>query len=344
MTTSELMLTSHSAITTLHPTYGPIQTVEEAYDHYTTLVLFVKHVLHASIDYGEIPGTEKKPVLLLPGAEKLSNFFGLGIQLSTIDQILDWTGQDHNGEPFFYFNVLCRLTRHDGTIYELTASANSWEEKWRRRWVGLYDVPKHIKPESLLTKGGLISEFEFAIRGQQTTGQYGKPLEYWQAWVQAIQENRATKIKRKTKKGDQDAWEMDGTQYALPNERIYDQVNTIQAIAAKRAFVRGVNYAVGASQFFTSDMEKLYNGEEEGREEGEGGSSSLGANGLAETTDEGKQRLILELTRGVNGSPIWYPDGYAIRDALNELHLAYTSTADHQSIKERLIAYAQEHR
>lgn len=47
------------------------------------------------------------------------------------------------------------------------------------------------------------------------------------------------------------------TEYRVPNEDIYSQVNTIQKMAQKRAFVGAVLIACNASAFFTQDMEDI---------------------------------------------------------------------------------------
>src|SRR5438309_4966125 len=51
-------------------------------------------------DYGVIPGTKQK-TLLQPGADKLNNLFGLVPRFEVEKEDLDWTGSDHDGEPFF---------------------------------------------------------------------------------------------------------------------------------------------------------------------------------------------------------------------------------------------------
>ena len=64
------------------------------------------------VDYGRIPGTSEN-TLLKPGAEKLTSFFGLSPSFSVEEKEIDWTGEEHSGEPFFYFQYRCRLLRGD---------------------------------------------------------------------------------------------------------------------------------------------------------------------------------------------------------------------------------------
>ncbi len=54
-----------------------------------------------------------------------------------------------------------------------------------------------------------------------------------------------------------DAWEIDSTLYRVPNEDIASQVNTVQKIGQKRAFVAATLIGVNASEFFTQDIEDL---------------------------------------------------------------------------------------
>ena len=88
--------------------------------------------MREGVDYGVIPGTDK-PTLLKPGAEKLCTLFGLTSRFEIIRSAEDWTGADHNGEPFFFYLYRCRLHRGDMIIAEGDGSANSWEQKYRYR-------------------------------------------------------------------------------------------------------------------------------------------------------------------------------------------------------------------
>ena len=90
--------------------FMPAMSIELAVERYNTITEFVSRVLRRDVDYGMIPGTDKL-TLLKPGAEKLTTFFGLSTRFRLIERIEDWTGEDHNGEPFFYYLYRCQLSR-----------------------------------------------------------------------------------------------------------------------------------------------------------------------------------------------------------------------------------------
>ncbi len=56
--------------------FMPALSIELAVERYNAVTEFVSRVLRKDVDYGVIPGTEKR-TLLKPGAEKLTTFFGL---------------------------------------------------------------------------------------------------------------------------------------------------------------------------------------------------------------------------------------------------------------------------
>ena len=115
-----------------HEPFMPALSVRQALDRFNQVVEFVRTVMRDGVDYGVIPGTDK-PTLLKPGAEKLCTLFGLTSRFEIIRSAEDWTGADHNGEPFFFYLYRCRLCRGDLIIAEGDGSANSWEQKYRYR-------------------------------------------------------------------------------------------------------------------------------------------------------------------------------------------------------------------
>lgn len=208
-------------------------------------------------DYGTIPGTNK-PTLFKPGAEKLTTFFGLTVEFDSMETVEDWIGDQHGGEPFFYYWFRCRLSRADRLIAEADGSCNGWESRYRWRWVSADDIPAGHNRDQLKNRRGSLSEFVFAVNKAETAGQYGKPAEYWQQFKDAIASGTAKKGKRSTKKGDEyETWEIDTTVYRVPNEDVFSQVNTLQKMAQKRALVAATLIAVNASEFFTQDLEDL---------------------------------------------------------------------------------------
>ena len=73
------------------------------------LQAFIKEAMEEGIDYGTIPGTDK-PTLYQPGAQKLSEFYGLAASFAFDVQTEDWD------KPFFYYRVVCSLTRSKSVV------------------------------------------------------------------------------------------------------------------------------------------------------------------------------------------------------------------------------------
>jgi hypothetical protein len=138
-------------------------------------------------------------------------------------------------------------------------SCNSWEAKYRYRWVAEEQVPEHLDRTLLLKRGvrRTLCEFEFAIERAETTGTYGKPAEHWQRFRDAIRTETARPVEKLTRRGNSVAWEIDvdTTLYRIPNPDVADVVNTIQKMAQKRALVAATLIATSASEFFTQDVE-----------------------------------------------------------------------------------------
>jgi hypothetical protein len=239
-------------------TFMPAMEVAQAIARRKAVVALVKSEMwNNETDAGAVPGTDK-PTLRKPGAEKLVTFFGLSpkfpIALATV--IEDWTGQEHGGEPLFYYRYTCQLWHGAQFVAEADGSCNSRESKYRYRWVGPEDVPIGVDRDMLKKRVGSITEFAFAVEKAETSGKYGKAAEYWQQFKDAIARGTARKVQRETRTGSKrDAWEIDATVYRIPNDDIASQVNTIQKMAQKRALVGATLLAVNASEFFTQDLE-----------------------------------------------------------------------------------------
>jgi hypothetical protein len=207
--------------------FMPAMSIELAVERYNAVTEFVSRVLRRDIDYGVIPGTEKR-TLLKPGAEKLTTFFGLSTRFQLLERIEDWTGAEHDGEPFFYYLYRCRLYRGELLIAESDGSCNSREQKYRYR-EAQRACPSCGQP--------------CIIKGRE---------EYGGGWLCF------------KKKGGCGAKFADGDQQIesqqtgrVFNPDIADQVNTIQKMAQKRSLVGAVLLAVNASEFFTQDVEDM---------------------------------------------------------------------------------------
>jgi hypothetical protein len=205
--------------------FMPAMSIEAAVERYNTITEFVSRVLRRDVDYGQIPGTDKL-TLLKPGAEKLTTFFGLSTHFALIERIEDWTGEDHDGEPFFYYLYRCQLYRNELLIAEADGSCNSREQKYR------YREAQRMCPEcnaAAIIKGR--EEFGGGWICFRKKGGCGAKFPVGDQTIESQQVGR------------------------IFNPEIADQVNTIQKMAQKRALVAATLLAVNASEFFTQDVE-----------------------------------------------------------------------------------------
>jgi hypothetical protein len=207
--------------------FMPAMSIESAVERYNAVTEFVSRVLRKDVDYGVIPGTDKR-TLLKPGAEKLTTFFGLSTRFELLERIEDWTGEEHGGEPFFYYLYRCRLLRGDVAIAEGDASCNSREAKYRWR-----------EAQRLCPACGQAA----IIKGRE---------EFGGGWLCFKKKGGCG---AKYPEGDQTIESQQTGRVFNPD--IADQVNTIQKMAQKRALVGSVLLAVNASEFFTQDVEEM---------------------------------------------------------------------------------------
>jgi len=257
---TEIVLASAPPVehSTKESVFLPAMSMEVALARRAAIVEFTRRIMVKDQDFGEIPGTGK-PTLLKPGAEKLCNFFGLEPEFTPMVEDIDWTGAQHGGEVFCYARYRCRLLREGRVVGVGEGSCNSWEAKYRYRWVAEEQVPDH-SDRTCLPKRGVrrtLCEFDFAIERAETTGTYGKPAEHWQRFRDAIRTGTARQVEKFTRRGKSVAWEIDADTalYRIPNPDVADAVNTVQKMAQKRALVAATLIATSASEFFTQDME-----------------------------------------------------------------------------------------
>lgn len=206
--------------------YQPVMTIETAIARRDNIVQFVKRIMVQDQDFGVIPGTNSKPVLLKPGAEKLCNFFGLEPAFTPITEDADWTGEHHNGEPFYYIRYRCTLTRNGVVMGVGEGSCNSWESKYRWR------ESKRVCP---------ACGKDAIIKGRE---------EYGGGWLCFAKKGGCG-----AKYPDKDKAIIDQPTGRVPNPDVADQVNTIQKMAQKRALVPATLLATSGSEFFTQDLE-----------------------------------------------------------------------------------------
>jgi predicted RNA-binding Zn-ribbon protein involved in translation (DUF1610 family) len=214
------------------PDHG-IQQINTAIDHYNTLVHFIQRSLREGLDYGVIPGCGDKPALFKPGAEKIATLFGWRESLELVESVKDWTGQNFGGEPFFYFEYKCTLKDYQGNVVaECFGSCNSWEEKYRTR------TAERVCPQC---GAAAIKRSNYPDR---QTGDKG--------WYCHAKSGGCSAKFHST-----DAQITSQQQGKVPNEKIFDQVNTITKMGQKRAMVGSVILAANASNFFAVEHAEI---------------------------------------------------------------------------------------
>ena len=209
---------------------SPVADIQTALRRYQAVKDFIGSILKPGVDYGVIPGSDK-PTLLKPGAEKMTAFFGFTVRFVLVDKVLDWTGKDHDGEPFFNFDYRAQLWRGGELIAEGDGSCNSWEKKYRYRNSERV-CPACGKPTIIKGKaeygGGFLC---YAKKG-------GCGAKYKDN-DPAITEQIVGQVK---------------------NPDPADLVNTIQKMAQKRALIAPVLIATNTSEYFTQDIEDYIDG------------------------------------------------------------------------------------
>lgn len=253
---------SPRGVTVTADDFMPLLSTQKALARKEALNHIIKEVLIEGVDYGIQPGSaNEQKVLKKSGAEKLCSVFGLAPRIVEKVEIEDWSGADHGGEPFFYFKYTIALYRGDLFLGEATGSCNSWETKYRWRWVTDAEAKDRPDYAKLVKRGGRRKVFEpdFAIDKAETTGRYGKPAAYWTHFRSQIEAGGAQRItKRKMGTRIFDGWELeiDDLLVRVPNPNPADVVNTVQKMAYKRALVAPVLVVTNCSDAFTQDLDE----------------------------------------------------------------------------------------
>lgn len=266
--------------------FQPLLDVQAFMQRQNTMDLIISKCLKDGVDFRVMPGqsADAQKVLTKAGAEKLSSMFGLRPEFLVDAECEDWTGADHAGEAFFYVKYRCRLWRGDFLLGEGIGSCNSWESKYRYRWMSADDAKRSgLDISTLKSRGASVTrfEFDFSLERKETGGKWGKPAEYWAAFEAAIANGTAKRGKKATAKGrEMPGWSMtvDDVQYRVPNPDAADIQNTVLKIGQKRALVAAVLIVTNASDRFTQDLEEdLPHGQPEAGSEPPVGEPETGA-------------------------------------------------------------------
>lgn len=176
------------------------------------------------------PGADK-PALGKAGAEALLSAFQLRCRVRIIESDLDWTGERHDGEPFFLHIAQARIfwepvLGQPTLVAEAEGSCNSWEVKYR------YRQAERLCPECGKTA---------IIKGRQ---------EFGGGWVCYEKKGGC-----KAKFADEDKRLTDQVLGRVNNPDPADQENTIRKMAEKRAEVAATIIATGFSGLVTQDLD-----------------------------------------------------------------------------------------
>lgn len=109
---------------------------------------FFREVMVEGQDYGVIPGTDK-PALLKPGAEKLAELYGYAPIVRAIDET---TGDGGFYEAKVTMALVSRKTA--STVAEGIGSANTFEGRYRWRWVYDDKLPPGVDTSALVKRSG----------------------------------------------------------------------------------------------------------------------------------------------------------------------------------------------
>lgn len=146
-----------------------IDPLVQANNHYKMMVDFVKQQMKKGVDFGIVPGTNNKPVLLKPGAEKLCRLFNLYPQLELVESITDFD------KPLFHYHYRCTIYRHGEPIGQGEGCCNSKEKKYEKQQYKVYDLVNTICKIS--QKRALISAVLVAVGASEFFAQDLDPTE-----------------------------------------------------------------------------------------------------------------------------------------------------------------------
>lgn len=181
-------------------------------------------------DYGVIPGTNGKPVLLLPGMEKLMR------ALRLVPKYVPLTVVEDFDKPLFFYRYECQLIELETgfIIGSAIGSANSHESKWR--WREQKRTCPNCGKET-------INKSKYSPKNNPNA----EPGWYCYAKIGGCGAEFAAN----------DTAIISQATGRVENMDVADQMNTIDKIAQKRALASAIKTAANVSEFFTVDMEDL---------------------------------------------------------------------------------------
>lgn len=226
----------------------------EALEQRKRLAVAVSQQLTPKVDFDVAPGTDKQ-VLLQPGADKLLNLYGLMSRTTCVKAVERWD----EGHEFFHYvyraDIIWVRRVEDGSMREeilaqVEGSANSRESKYAWRWAKLAELAGELRAQAtagdLKTQNRAEAVIEFELKKDE------------ERWARCVAEKwKSESFVAKSGKTFVRYFDPHAVMYRIPNDGICDQVNTLQKMAQKRAYVGATIKATKASDLFTQDMEDL---------------------------------------------------------------------------------------
>lgn len=248
-------------------------------------------VMVQDIDYGLVPGSNKM-VLLKPGAEKMCSEFGFYPSFEQVTAV----EQFDPDRPLFHYRYRAVLYRI-GTgerIAEGIGSCNSMEKKYRYR-----------QGERLCPKCGKAA----IIKGR---------TEFGGGWVCFKKKDGCG-----AKFEDNDPQIVGQQAEQIANPDIFDQINTLDKMAQKRALIAAVLIATNASAYFTQDLEDGHGDNVvDGTFQELPRNSRHNAAASPENDEPGHSAMVTPKTQkqaSTGGSGGWWTDTAAIQQIMSDL-------------------------
>lgn len=259
------------------------------------IAIIQKELMKEGTDYGKVPGIAK-PFLHQPGAEMLSNLYGLAVRQEA-ERIVRKVGDDPGIPPYAYHvKSFVHLGDTSGPIVaEGFGEANPYEEKYRYRFVNP-GCPVCGKVGAIL-----LRKSPPALAGKKQCASFGD-----KGGCGTVFEPNDPRLAPSTKEPTADT-------------DLFGLAETIIQMAAKRSLVASIRRATGTSGLFTQDedspsVQKQSSESAEGQPSGipdpviesaqTAGTIEVGGKGSEATAIQHTQLKTLAMQKGLNGAKI----------------------------------------
>lgn len=184
----------------------------------------MRRAMTLNVDYGTIPGTNSKPTLLKPGAEKLAVMFQFAPRYRTV--------KNYSADGHLTVECTCEILNRDGVFLgEANTICSTRESKYRYRG-GSRKCPQCGKEA--------IKKSKYPPRDQPG----GQPGFYCFGKIGGCGQNFA----------HDDPAIVSQSEQKQENPDLADSYNTVLRIAEKRAFLGAIRLVTGSSALFDEEM------------------------------------------------------------------------------------------